>query len=164
MIIHQDDECGEVRRDIRHFKNGRVSGMEYYCKLFAIMLTAKRSFDNLGSKMLNINQKKFALTSPIFTWLALSLAFVLVVSVPFGHALEIHHIFSEIDHDGHQHSDSDLCQWVQQHTSNALAWDLPQLVERSWLYSLLSLANDQIPHVSSSSLLHSRGPPNFLFF
>lgn len=95
--------------------------------------------------------------------LTLSLALVLVASVPFGHALEIHHIFSEIDHDGHQHSDFDLCQWVQQHTSNSLAWNLPQLVQRSWVYSLLPVANDQISLFLPFSLLHSRGPPPSLF-
>lgn len=109
-------------------------------------------------------RSKISFTSAFFSYLTLLLALVLVASVPFGHALEIHHIFSEIDHDGHKHSDSDLCQWVQQHTSNSLAWDLPQLAQRSGLSLPLAIAINRIPQAFSSRLLHSRGPPNFLFF
>lgn len=128
-------------------------------------LTENRLFANLGSKCrYSMNQPRFPSLSSFGAYVALFLALVIVASVPFGHALEIHHIFSEIDQDGHQHSDFDLCQWVQQHTSNSLVWDLPQLAQQSWLFSLLSLANDQIPLSSSSSLLHSRGPPNSPFF
>ncbi len=57
----------------------------------------------------------------LLTLLHCVLAGVLFVSVPFSHALEIHHIFAEVDHDGHEHSDSDLCNWVKQHTSCSLS-------------------------------------------
>jgi hypothetical protein len=103
------------------------------------------------------------ISSALIHGLTLALSLVLLASVPFGHALEIHHIFSEIDQDGHQHSDFDLCQWVQQHTSNSLSWDLPQLAQRSWLYSLIPFANDQLPLSSHSHLIHSRGPPQSPF-
>jgi len=111
-----------------------------------------------------MSRSKLSFTSFFFVGVTLSLALVLMAAVPFGHALEIHHIFSEIDHDGHEHADFDLCQWVQQHTSNSLAWDLPQSAQRSWLYSLIPLANDQIYLSSPSNLLHSRGPPHSIFF
>ena len=41
----------------------------------------------------------------------------------FAGALEVHHVFSEIDHDGHEHSDFDLCQWVQAHGSGSIDFD-----------------------------------------
>ena len=41
----------------------------------------------------------------------------------FANALEIHHIFAEVDHDGHEHSDSDLCQWVQANGSGSTNFD-----------------------------------------
>jgi hypothetical protein len=128
------------------------------------LLTAKNLFASFGAQKIIMSRSKFSITSSIVAGLTLSLALVLVASVPFGHALEIHHIFSEIDHDGHQHSDFDLCQWVQQHTSNSLGWNLPQLLQRSFRYSLLTVANDQISLSLLSSLLHSRGPPIILFF
>jgi hypothetical protein len=110
-----------------------------------------------------MNQPRFSSSSSLCAGLALSLVLVFVATVPFGHALEIHHIFSEIDHDGHQHSDFDLCQWVQQHTGNSLAWDVPRLAQRSWLYSLLPLSRDQVYVSFSSTLIHSRGPPVSFF-
>jgi hypothetical protein len=128
------------------------------------LLTAKNLFASFGAQKIIMSRSKFSITSSIVAGLTLSLALVLVASVPFGHALEIHHIFSTIDHDGHEHSDFDLCQWVQQHTSNSLAWSLPQFAQRSRVYSLLQAVNVHLSLPFSSSLLHSRGPPTFLFF
>ncbi|MGH7428539.1 MAG: hypothetical protein ACREJ4_09350 [Candidatus Methylomirabilaceae bacterium] len=51
---------------------------------------------------------------------AVALALTLLVLAPFAAALEVHHALAAADYDGHQHSDSDLCQWVQHHTSNSL--------------------------------------------
>jgi hypothetical protein len=57
----------------------------------------------------------------------LTLSVFFVGSIPVAHALEIHHLFAEIDHDTHQHSEFDLCQWVKHHTSNSLAWSAPHV-------------------------------------
>jgi hypothetical protein len=48
-----------------------------------------------------MNQTRFSSPSSLCAGLALSLALVFVAAIPFGHALEMHPIFSEIDHDGH---------------------------------------------------------------
>ncbi len=56
---------------------------------------------------------------------ALLLACMLLVMAPFAAALEIHHELAAADHDGHEHSDTDLCQWVQYHTGHSLAGDAP---------------------------------------
>ncbi len=53
------------------------------------------------------------------------LVLLLLVMAPFAVALEVHHELAEADHDGHEHSDSDLCQWVQDHTANSLQADHP---------------------------------------
>ena len=58
---------------------------------------------------------------------ALCLGILLLCQAPFSLALEIHHVFAEVDHDGHEHSDFDLCQWVQQHTGGSLVMDPPRL-------------------------------------
>lgn len=70
---------------------------------------------------------------------ALALVCLLVAMGPLSTALDIHHIFAAADHDGHEHSDGDLCQWVQQHTGHSLPAIVP-LMERYVL-----LLDDLIP-------------------
>ena len=53
---------------------------------------------------------------------ALLLACMLLAMAPFAAALEIHH---ELAAAGHEHSDTDLCQWVQYHTGHSLVGDAP---------------------------------------
>jgi hypothetical protein len=55
----------------------------------------------------------------------LFLVSVLLAMAPFAAALEIHHELAAADHDGHEHSDTDLCQWVQYHTGHSLTGDVP---------------------------------------
>lgn len=52
--------------------------------------------------------------------LAITLALTLLALAPFAAALEIHHELAAADHDGHEHSASDLCQWVQHHTGSSV--------------------------------------------
>jgi hypothetical protein len=61
------------------------------------------------------------------TALPLALAGVLLALAPFAVALEVHHELAAADQDGHQHSDTDLCQWVQHHTGSSLLADAPAL-------------------------------------
>jgi hypothetical protein len=58
-------------------------------------------------------------------FLALFIAAAVLTMAPFAVALEIHHDLAAADHDGHEHSDTDLCQWVQFHTGHSLAADVP---------------------------------------
>ena len=58
---------------------------------------------------------------------ALFLGVLLLCQSPLSIVLEIHHVFAEVDHDGHEHSDFDLCQWVQQHSSGSIVIDPPRL-------------------------------------
>ncbi len=50
---------------------------------------------------------------------------LLLAMAPFAAALEIHHELAAADQDGHEHSDTDLCQWVQYHTGHSLTGDVP---------------------------------------
>ena len=59
--------------------------------------------------------------------LPLALAGVLLALAPFAVALEVHHELAAADQDGHQHSDTDLCQWVQHHTGSSLLAGAPVL-------------------------------------
>lgn len=44
------------------------------------------------------------------TALPLAVSGVLLALAPFAVALEVHHELAAADHDGHQHSETDLCQ------------------------------------------------------
>lgn len=53
--------------------------------------------------------------------IALAALVAILMMAPFGVALSVHHQLAAADHDGHQHSDFDLCQWVQYHGTSAPA-------------------------------------------
>lgn len=95
--------------------------------------------------------------------LALALALVLLSSIPFAQALEIHHVFAEVDYDGHQHSDDDLCQWVQHHTSNSLAWDASGLSHWSVVAGFLYFDRKETYASLTLPLGNPRGPPVSFF-
>jgi hypothetical protein len=63
------------------------------------------------------------------------------------------------DHDGHEHSDTDLCQWVQHHTAGSLDFDAPKLAvcELVWHQELPSESN--LLSIDLSVVGPSRAPP-----
>jgi hypothetical protein len=93
----------------------------------------------------------------------MTLGLVLLGLVPFVPALEIHHLFAEVDHDGHQHSDFDLCQWVQNHTANSLVWDTPRLSPWAVIADFLPLDREETYLSLTLPLSNSRGPPGSFF-
>jgi len=52
---------------------------------------------------------------------------ILLGLAPFAVAQDVHHELAAADHDGHEHSDTDLCQWVQHHTAGSHNFDAPKL-------------------------------------
>ena len=62
-----------------------------------------------------------------FALSALVTVLVLLVLAPFAAALQIDHTLAVADHDGHQHSTFDLCNWVQQHANYSIAPEVPML-------------------------------------
>ena len=90
------------------------------------------------------------------------LALVLLVTGPMGHALEIHHLFGEADHDGHQHSDFDLCQWVQSHTAGSLVGEEPTWGTSSYLFGTLPAFSALLLTTPCPLPYVSRGPPSSL--
>jgi hypothetical protein len=44
---------------------------------------------------------------------ATGLILLLLAIAPFAVAQDVHHELAAADHDGHEHSDTDLCQWLQ---------------------------------------------------
>ncbi len=58
--------------------------------------------------------------------LSSGLIVLLLVLAPFAVAQDVHHELAAADTDGHEHSDNDLCQWVQHHTAGSLDFDAPR--------------------------------------
>ena len=67
------------------------------------------------------------LTSLLKVGLSVGLIVLLLALAPFAVAQDIHHELAAADRDGHEHSDNDLCQWVQHHTAGSLDFDVPRL-------------------------------------
>jgi hypothetical protein len=95
--------------------------------------------------------------------LLVTLLLVLVAITPFVAVLEVHHALGAVDQDGHQHSDSDLCQWVQHHAGSSLQAVLPSVA------SVPAVTTHELPVpallVSSGSIpvAPARAPPDRLF-
>lgn len=111
-----------------------------------MLLRARRSL---------LHQNGFSLTATIVVALFLCL-------LPFAGALAVHHIFGDLDHDGHEHSDFDLCQWVQAHGSGSLDLGHYEIATPLCIDHGRWHTPDAV--VSSLDLTshESRGPPLFL--
>jgi hypothetical protein len=75
--------------------------------------------------------------------LALFLTLTVLTLAPVAAALEIQHELAAADHDGHEHSDTDLCQWVQHHTAGSLDVGAPLFTAQE-LVELLELPADSV--------------------
>lgn len=91
--------------------------------------------------------------------LSVGLILLLLAIAPFAVAQDVHHELAAADTDGHEHSDTDLCQWVQHHTSGSLdlggpvfsLWEIVSQVDTPAQSILLS--------VERASVGPSRAPP-----
>ena len=90
---------------------------------------------------------------------AIGLVLLLLAIAPFAVAQDVHHELAAADHDGHEHSDTDLCQWVQHHTAGSLDVGVPLFTAQE-LVTLLEFPVDPILlTVELSTLGPSRAPP-----
>jgi hypothetical protein len=74
---------------------------------------------------------------------AIGLVLLLLAIAPFAVAQDVHHELAAADHDGHEHSDTDLCQWLQHHTAGSLDVGAPPLTAQK-LVDLLELPADSV--------------------
>jgi hypothetical protein len=91
--------------------------------------------------------------------LALSLIALLLSLAPFAVAQDVHHELAAADTDGHEHSDTDLCQWVQHHTSGSV--DLGSPPHSTWeiVGSYEHPTRSQLFSLEFPSIGPSRAPP-----
>jgi hypothetical protein len=74
---------------------------------------------------------------------ATGLVLLLLAIAPFAVAQDVHHELAAADHDGHEHSDTDLCQWVKHHTAGSLDVGAPLFTAQE-LVELLELPADSV--------------------
>lgn len=129
-----------------------------------LLLTPLEPFGTLAARIslaiISMIRTRPSLISRCNISLALALGLVLLTSIPFVQALEIHHLFAEVDHDGHQHSDYDLCQWIQHHSGNSLIWDAPRVSHWSAVTGFLFFDLEEVYGSLTLPLCHPRGPPD----
>lgn len=90
---------------------------------------------------------------------AIGLVLLLLAIAPFAVAQDVHHELAAADHDGHEHSDTDLCQWVQHHTAGSLDDGAPLFTAQD-LVTVLGLPADSVLlSVELSTPGPSRAPP-----
>ena len=90
---------------------------------------------------------------------ALGLVLLLLAFAPFAVAQDVHHELAAADHDGHEHSDNDLCQWVQHHTSGSLDVGAPLLTAQEFVDLLELPADSVLLSYQLSTPGPSRAPP-----
>lgn len=108
----------------------------------------------LSSPVMTLRASVRRLSSVFQGVAAIGLVFLLLAFAPFAVAQDVHHELAVADHDGHEHSDTDLCQWVQHHTAGSLDVGAPLLTAQG-LVDLLELPADS---VLLSSELSTPGP------
>jgi hypothetical protein len=90
---------------------------------------------------------------------AIGLVLLLLTIAPFAVAQDVHHELAAADHDGHEHSDTDLCQWVKHHTAGSLDVGAPLFTAQE-LVDLLELpADSALLSFELSTPGPSRAPP-----
>lgn len=117
-------------------------------------LTGRSCCDTSSAEMLSKN-----IIGRLRTALSVGLIFLLMALAPFAVAQDVHHELAAADTDGHEHSDNDLCQWVQHHTTGSLDVDVPKPAFRELVEPHESPAEPVLLSVIFSFVGPSRAPP-----
>jgi hypothetical protein len=91
--------------------------------------------------------------------LAVSLIALLLSLAPFAVAQDVHHELAAADTDGHEHSDTDLCQWVQHHTAGSVDLGSPPCSAFEHVGSYEIPTKTQLFSVEFPPVGPSRAPP-----
>lgn len=91
--------------------------------------------------------------------IAPGLIVILLGLAPLAVAQDVHHELAAADTDGHEHSDSDLCQWVQHHTAGSLGVEAPVLTALELVWDQPFLVESVLPSATLAFIGPSRAPP-----
>lgn len=79
---------------------------------------------------------------------------------PFAVAQDVHHELAAADSDGHEHSDTDICQWVQHHIAGSVDCDSPKLALCELVHQQELPADPVLLSAAPSLVGPSRAPPH----
>lgn len=108
---------------------------------------------------MTVTTQQKSLSTMLRAGLALGIICVLLGLAPFAVAQDVHHELAAADTDGHEHSDTDLCQWVQHHTAGSLDLDTPQLAVCELVWHQELPVDHVLLSVGLSFVGPSRAPP-----
>ena len=83
--------------------------------------------DSYSKGMLSLVGVSKSLSSLLRFGVAIGMVGLMLGLAPFAVAQDVHHELAAADSDGHEHSDTDICQWVQHHTAGSVDCDVPKL-------------------------------------
>lgn len=102
--------------------------------------------------------------SGFFSLLRLGVAWGMIVIIlglaPFAVAQDVHHELAAADSDGHEHSDTDICQWVQHHIAGSVDLDVPRLAVSDVVREQEPLPESLLFSTVFSFVGPSRAPPH----
>mgnify|MGYP007037738047 FL=1 len=79
---------------------------------------------------------------------------------PFAVAQDVHHELAAADTDGHEHSDTDICQWVQHHIAGSVDLDVPRLAACDVVWQQAPPSDSILLSTVLSLVGPSRAPPH----
>ena len=91
-----------------------------------------------------------------------ALAVCLIAFLPFIATLELHHQLGDADQDGHQHSSTDLCSWVQAHASSSVIGCALILVSQPAIPEPQAAYQDYFVYHLLLTEIPARAPPSLL--
>lgn len=90
---------------------------------------------------------------------ALGMVCIILSLAPFAVAQDVHHELAAADSDGHEHSETDICQWVQHHIAGSVDLNVLHFVVCD-VVRQLELPSESILLSAAPSLVGpSRAPP-----
>jgi hypothetical protein len=92
---------------------------------------------------------------------AMGMVCLMLGLAPFAVAQDVHHELAAADSDGHEHSDTDICQWVQHHASGSVDGDIPKPAFCEPVRWLKIPSQSILLPVVLSLVGPSRAPPSF---
>jgi hypothetical protein len=90
------------------------------------------------------------------------LGLALLAFAPLAATLELHHALGEEDQDGHQHSATDVCSWVQSHVSSSIIGCAPVLASQPAALAPETPSQDRIVEHLLLANVPARAPPSQL--
>ena len=90
---------------------------------------------------------------------ALGMVCIILGLAPFAVAQDVHHELAAADMDGHEHSDTDICQWVQHHIAGSVDLDVPRFAICDVVRQQELPSEPILPSSTLSFVGPSRAPP-----